>query len=64
VIWNWHSHFSYRAGCGYGDFLIWSSGTITPFEPLLFEHNMNYPNKTGYDENQFQDVSRMIFVEE
>jgi len=46
---------SNEAGCGYGDFVVWSGGTITPFEPLLFEHNMNYPNKTGYDENKLQD---------
>jgi hypothetical protein len=48
---------TYRAGCGYGDFVVWSGGKITPFEPLLFEHNMNYPNKTGYDENVLEDVS-------
>lgn len=39
---------SHRAGVGYGDFLIFSNSDISPFDELLFEHNMNYPSKSGF----------------
>jgi hypothetical protein len=44
-------------GCGYGDFILWSGGAISPLDPMLYEHNMNFPNTAGYDEEILEDVS-------
>jgi len=46
-----------RAGCGYGDFMLWTGNAISPLDPMLYEHNMNFPNNTSYDEERLQDVS-------
>jgi hypothetical protein len=50
--------FVYRAGCGYGDFLVWSGAPLTPFEDMLYEHNMNFPNNAGYDESPLKNVRK------
>ncbi len=45
----------FRAGFGYGDFLAWSGLPISPYEPMLYEPNMNYPDLNGYDFTEMLD---------
>lgn len=51
---------SLRAGCGYGDFLVWTGSPVTPYDDLLYEHNVNFPNNAGYEDTPFK-VSALSF---
>ena len=44
-----------ESGFGYGDFQLWSQSCVSPLDDLIYEHNMNFPNKTGYDEERLLD---------
>jgi len=37
--------------------MLWTGNAISPLDPMLYEHNMNFPNNTSYDEERLQDVS-------
>jgi len=51
-----------EVGCGYGDFILWSGSAILPHDPLLYEHTMNFPNTTGYDEERLQDDNGQLLT--
>lgn len=52
------------SGCGYGDFLVWCRLPIHIYEPMLYEHIVNYPSNNNdssdSDDDEFWNQDKRI----